>query len=702
MPETDQPLSSPRRRDTSRDIKLRGGSHKQHVIAPMWKDHCIHAGATFPPPYHHLRLSLRLRRHRKQTSEKKEKTEKSAPLPLSPESEEFALAYAKAVNRHVEHGGKGNKKSPLAARHFKDNFWKDWTALVYDTCSKAAVEASGIRGSHVDEWDWQALLAEAHGTNREDHHDARGDRDAVNERCKRVEEDGNIMSLNPSQGESSSMKVDKAVTMVGGLGVALVDGVKQPMTSGGMVDRAGIFVGRGEDHPLSGRIRRRIVPSDVEINISADAPVPVPRWKHSSEGRCRGLALEYWGFVGEDSSRAEQRSQRGQWKAVLHEPRVGWLARWNDPLTGTTRYITLDQSAHQKQRHERIKFDMAKRLNTHIKGVRQRMHDDALDTSNPLELQQVALCASIVDAFSIRIGEGKHSDGRTIGATSLRVKNILADVESGMVRLQFRGKDQVCFDSSRPMPSDIIRVLMKHVKRASRQKGGKDARVFWKIEPDGLNRYLDSLLTGMTTKVMRTRAAGNAIEKRFAMLSKEACGKLPRAVLKDLVVSVGMSEVAWLCNHKRDVLEEASGNECRGFQGKSSVQGMQGTEGAVSSKWTEGKDGAKDGSFIVEQEFLREVERAWRTATLVAKDDTLGMACEGCASNRARGIRDLQKIIKNVRLKSRELRLSPETAKVNYIDPRIIVRFSQRCGDNLRPEDVYSNQQLRRFGWAVK
>jgi DNA topoisomerase-1 len=56
------------------------------------------------------------------------------------------------------------------------------------------------------------------------------------------------------------------------LQVAYVDGREEP-TGNFRVEPPGLFRGRGE-HPKMGRIKQRIVPGDIVINIGEGEPVP--------------------------------------------------------------------------------------------------------------------------------------------------------------------------------------------------------------------------------------------------------------------------------------------------------------------------------------------------------------------------------------------------------------------------------------------
>eukprot|EP00889_Picochlorum_renovo_P008520 jgi/Picre1/35550/NNA_003011.t1 len=82
---------------------------------------------------------------------------------------------------------------------------------------------------------------------------------------------------------------------------ALIDGKKEPVGNF-RVEPPGLFRGRGE-HPKMGKIKKRIYPRDITINISKGAPIPT----HP--------------FPGQD------------WKEIRHDNTVTWLAFWKDPIS---------------------------------------------------------------------------------------------------------------------------------------------------------------------------------------------------------------------------------------------------------------------------------------------------------------------------------------------------------------------------------
>eukprot|EP01132_Coremiostelium_polycephalum_P003090 gene3090-3866_t len=92
-------------------------------------------------------------------------------------------------------------------------------------------------------------------------------------------------------------------------GYAVVDGMSRKIVNY-KIEPPGLFLGRGA-HPLCGCLKKRIYPSDITLNIGEYEPIPpspVP---------------------GHD------------WKQVIHNNKVPWIAHWQDSLTGMNKYVLI-------------------------------------------------------------------------------------------------------------------------------------------------------------------------------------------------------------------------------------------------------------------------------------------------------------------------------------------------------------------------
>ncbi|CAH1415543.1 unnamed protein product [Lactuca virosa] len=112
------------------------------------------------------------------------------------------------------------------------------------------------------------------------------------------------------------------------------------------VEPPGLFRGGGE-HPKMGKLKKRIRPSDITINIGKDAPIP----------ECP--------IPGES------------WKEIRHDNTVTWLAYWNDPINSKEfNYVFLAASSSLKGQSDKEKYEKARKLKGYIKGIRKAYTKD--------------------------------------------------------------------------------------------------------------------------------------------------------------------------------------------------------------------------------------------------------------------------------------------------------------------------------------
>jgi DNA topoisomerase-1 len=110
---------------------------------------------------------------------------------------------------------------------------------------------------------------------------------------------------------------------------ATIDGRKEKVGNF-RVEPPGLFRGRGE-HPKKGTFKYRLNPEDIVVNIAESAPVPVPNIP-------------------------------GQWKEVVHDNTVTWLAHWKENVNGNSKYVFLSAGSTWKGQSDRQKFEKAKKL----------------------------------------------------------------------------------------------------------------------------------------------------------------------------------------------------------------------------------------------------------------------------------------------------------------------------------------------------
>jgi DNA topoisomerase-1 len=117
----------------------------------------------------------------------------------------------------------------------------------------------------------------------------------------------------------------------------IIDGVQQQVGNF-KIEPPGIFLGRGT-HPKIGRVKKRITPEDVIINLSKDAPIPVIK-DH-------------------------------KWHKVIHDQSVIWLASWKEEITGKNKYIFTSLDSFFKSKSDESKFDLARQLKKKANTIRE-------------------------------------------------------------------------------------------------------------------------------------------------------------------------------------------------------------------------------------------------------------------------------------------------------------------------------------------
>ena len=132
-----------------------------------------------------------------------------------------------------------------------------------------------------------------------------------------------------SKAEKEAEKQQKAIIQEI-YGWAIVDGRREKVANF-TVEPPGLFLGRGK-HPKTGKIKKRIMPEDIIINIGEESPIPAcPLEDHD-------------------------------WKEVVHNPGVSWLAYWKESINGGAKYVWLAASSSIKGRADRDKFEVARKL----------------------------------------------------------------------------------------------------------------------------------------------------------------------------------------------------------------------------------------------------------------------------------------------------------------------------------------------------
>jgi len=474
----------------------------------------------------------------------------SVPIILDKDAEEYATLYAKYIETEYVNNS-----------IFKRNFWKDWKEILGKNHTIVNLEGCDFRLIY------DYLI-------REKEH-------------KKL----NKQLLEPE---------DKYK-------IAIVDGIEQPVGNYKM-EPPGIFIGRG-CNPKLGKVKKRINPNDVIINISKDEVVP-----------------------------------DGNWKEVIHNREVEWLASWKDNITNKMKYVWLAAHSDQKGKNDTKKFDLARKLKNKIKLIRETNNINLTVASE--NIRQLATAFYFIDKFALRVGNEKGEDeADTVGVTSLRVEHV-KPLENNHIELDFLGKDSIRYKRVLSVDEQVYKNIIEFMK----SKNNNDD-LFDKINSNDINSYLGNFMSGLTAKVFRTYNASSLFQKELKKISNKFDSYSEPDKVNILLdeFNKANAKVAMLCNHQKNV-------------SKSSAEQIKRIDEQIKKARSKNKKLKKNSEKI-------ELNKK-KIKHLKAK-------------------KELKIELKNISL---------GTSKTNYIDPRITISFLKK--HNIDVNKVFSKSLQEKFKWA--
>jgi len=296
-------------------------------------------------------------------------------------------------------------------------------------------------------------------------------------------------------------------------GHAIVDGQETELGTY-LVEPSSIFMGRGT-HPLRGRWKPGPTQRDITLNLSPDAP-----------------------------------KLAGDWADIVWQPDSMWIARWQDKLSGKTKYIWLADTASIKQSKEEAKFDKAQKLDLNLEAVRR--HIEAGLKGCNAQQRMVATACYLIDCLCLRVGDEKDPDeADTVGATTLRPEHVELH-EDETVEFRFLGKDSVLWHRRVDLPEAVRLNLAELVRNArpsrngQRSAAGDKPQLFPDVSSRDVNAFLGKALKGLTAKVFRTHHATEAVYESLEHSGVQA--RHPVYKKREAVTEANLA-AAKLCNH---------------------------------------------------------------------------------------------------------------------------------------------------------
>ena len=286
-------------------------------------------------------------------------------------------------------------------------------------------------------------------------------------------------------------------------GYATVDGNKLEIANW-TAEPSCIFAGRGE-HPKRGKWKEGPSQQDITLNLSPDSPMPP-----------------------------------GKWKGRLWECDKMYLAKWEDKLTGKTKYVWFSDSAFLKQKAEEEKFKKAEKLSKEIPKVKAHIMK-SLDSEDP-DTRKIATVSWLILEVNMRVGDEKDpGEADTVGAITLRPEHI--KVEGNKLNFDFLGKDCVRWTKSVEAPSIVIKNIQDFLKTCKEY-------LFEGINSRKVSRFLSKQMEGLTGKVFRTWKCTTIVKEHLETCSLR---KEDPDYSKQYCAKTANLKAAIVANHKRKI-----------------------------------------------------------------------------------------------------------------------------------------------------
>ncbi|CAN8301835.1 unnamed protein product [Cochlearia groenlandica] len=512
---------------------------------------------------------------------------KGKPVDLTPEQEEVATMFAvMAETKYYQ--------NPV----FRKNFWNDWRKLLgrnhvirnLDDCDFSPI------------YEWRMREKETE---------------------KQIsKEEKTILKEKKSKEEEKYMW-------------AVLDGAREKVGNF-KVEPPGLFQGRGE-HPKMGKLKKRIHPCDITVNIGKDAPVP------------------------------ECHIPGGRWKEVKHDNTVTWLAFWNDPINPKSfKHVFLGASSGLKGKSDQNKYEKARKLHDHIKSIRAAYTKDF--SNKDVTKRQIAVATYLIDKLALRAGNDKDKNeaADTVGCCTLKVGNV-ERIPSNKLKFDFLGKDSIQYVNTVEVEPPVYKAIGEF------QAGKSESDdLFDELDTSKLNAHLKELMPGLTAKVFRTYNASITLD---VMLNKETRGGgVPEKIL---VYQQANKEVAIICNHQRAV---------------SKSHGAQIEKLAL--KIEELKEQIKELSIDLDR-----AKKGKTPVTGSDGKRKRNLTPEALEKKIAQTYGKIEKMERDMHTKEDMKTVALGTSKINYMDPRITVSWCKR--HDVPIEKMFTKTLLAKFAWAM-
>lgn len=475
------------------------------------------------------------------------------------------------------------------------------------------------------------------------------------------------------------------------------------------VEPPDLFRGRGA-HPKTGKLKRRVYPEDIVLNLDKDCKIPEVLDGH-------------------------------KWGEIKHDNTVQWLAMWRENISNSFKYVRLAANSSLKGQSDFKKFEKARELKTFIDPIRK---DYRKNLKNKLMMErQKAVAIYLIDVFALRAGGEKSDDeADTVGCCSLRYEHVTLKPPNTVV-FDFLGKDSIRFYQEVEVDKQVFKNLAIF-KRSPKKPGDQ---LFDRLDPSILNKYLQNYMPGLTAKVFRTYNASKTMQDQLDLIPNK--GSIAEKMLK---YNAANRTVAILCNHQRTVgkghavsvqkandrIQELVWQKVRLKKGLLQLDSSQmkktpkyfkefdeitkEDEAMIHKKIIEReiekchkkfqreneKRKFENERLITEEELKEWLKKVDDLAASYAKELKTGEVELKSALNTIEKIQaQVDKLDQRIQTSSIQLKDKEEnsqvslgTSKINYIDPRLSVVFCKKYGIPI--EKIFTKTLREKFKWAIE
>lgn len=351
-----------------------------------------HGGVIFAPEYEPLPKNVKMLYEGK-------------PITLGKEAEEVATFWI-AVLATEANSTQGYTTKPV----FRNNFFTDFKEYIKKSGATDS-EGNKVAIKSLDNCDFSKMV---------DH-------------WVKVSEAKKTKNLSKEEREARKKEKDE---LEAPYAYCLWDGRKQKVGNF-RVEPPGLFRGRG-DHPKMGKVKTRVYPEDVTINIGKKNKVPEPPAGH-------------------------------KWRAVQHDQKATWLATWQENVNGNYKYVMLAAASDVKGQSDFNKFEKARELKKHIAKIRKDYEKEMKDQQ--MADRQRATAMYLIDKLALRAGNEKdaENEAETVGCCSLKYEHITLEPPN-KVTFDFLGKDSIRYHETSEVDPQVFKNL-KLFKKAPKSAG---------------------------------------------------------------------------------------------------------------------------------------------------------------------------------------------------------------------------------------